>query len=117
MRNLSGIRSLLDELERRPADAMEDQDLDFKEWNIRSMADAVRLVVEMGDLYGQWRRGCGEGTAMGSLRIFYVNAHRAAHRRYIYAHVNACAHRSTHRTSWLITHAMPLDVYFWLENR
>lgn len=47
MRNLSEIRSLLDELERRPADALEDQDLDFKEWNSRSMADAVRLVVEM----------------------------------------------------------------------
>lgn len=47
MRNLSEIRSLLDELERRPADALEDQDLDFKEWNSHSMADAVRLVVEM----------------------------------------------------------------------
>lgn len=47
MRNLSEIRSLLDELEHQPADALEDQDLDFKEWNSRSMADAVRLVVEM----------------------------------------------------------------------
>jgi len=47
MRDLTEVRSLLDEIERQPADALEDQDFDFKEWNSRSMADAVRLVVEM----------------------------------------------------------------------
>lgn len=47
MRDLSEIRSLLDDLEHRPADALEGQDLDFKEWNTRSIQDAVALVVEM----------------------------------------------------------------------
>ncbi len=47
MRELGEIRSLLDELESRPADALEAQDLDFKEWNTRSMQDAVAQVVEM----------------------------------------------------------------------
>jgi len=47
MRDLSEIRSLLDELEHQPADALEGQDLDFKEWNTRSIQDAVALVVEM----------------------------------------------------------------------
>jgi len=47
MRDLSEIRSLLDELEHRPADALEDQDLDFKEWKTRSLPDAVAMVVEM----------------------------------------------------------------------
>jgi len=59
MRNLSEIRSLLDELERRPADALEDQDLDFKEWNSRSMADAVRLVVEMAICMANGGGGAG----------------------------------------------------------
>jgi len=47
MRTLAEIYSLLDELERQPADALEGQDLDFKEWNARSKGDAVALVVEM----------------------------------------------------------------------
>jgi ATP-dependent DNA helicase RecG len=47
MRELSEIRSLLDELEQQPADALEGQDLDFKEWNTRSIQDAIALVVEM----------------------------------------------------------------------
>jgi ATP-dependent DNA helicase RecG len=47
MRNLTEIRQLLDELDNGPADELEDQDLDFKEWNSRSIADAVALVVEM----------------------------------------------------------------------
>ena len=47
MRELGEIRSLLDELESQPADALEGQDLDFKEWNTRSIQDAVALVVEM----------------------------------------------------------------------
>lgn len=47
MRSLSETRHLLDELNARPASELEDQDLDFKEWNQRSLADAVELVVEM----------------------------------------------------------------------
>jgi ATP-dependent DNA helicase RecG len=47
MRDLNEIRSLLEELENQPAEVLEDQDLDFKEWNERSMADSVRLVVHM----------------------------------------------------------------------
>lgn len=47
MRDTSTIQELLDDLERLPAYELEDQDLDFKEWNVRSMSDAVSLVVEM----------------------------------------------------------------------
>lgn len=47
MRDVSEIRAILDELERQSADTLEDQDLDFKEWNMRSLSDAVSLVVEM----------------------------------------------------------------------
>jgi ATP-dependent DNA helicase RecG len=47
VRSVSEIRSLLEELEQQPANTLEDQDLDFKEWNTRSMADALALVVEM----------------------------------------------------------------------
>jgi ATP-dependent DNA helicase RecG len=47
MRTVSEINSLLDELEQAPAHELEDQDLDFKEWNPRSMSDAVSMVVEM----------------------------------------------------------------------
>jgi len=47
MRTSSEISELLDQLDQVPAEALEDQDLDFKEWNSRSMADAVHLVVEM----------------------------------------------------------------------
>lgn len=47
MRDLAKIQSLLDELEHKLTDALEGQDLDFKEWNTRSIQDAVALVVEM----------------------------------------------------------------------
>lgn len=47
MRDLAEIRSLLDKLESQPADTLEGQDLDFKEWNARSIQNAVALVVEM----------------------------------------------------------------------
>jgi len=47
MRNLAEVRELLGKLEQQPADSLEDQDLDFKEWNRRSMDDAVARVVEM----------------------------------------------------------------------
>ena len=47
MRNAKEIQLLLEELDRRSAGDLEDQDLDFKEWNWRSTADSVALVVEM----------------------------------------------------------------------
>jgi ATP-dependent DNA helicase RecG len=47
MRSATDVRDLLGELDRKPADALEDQDLDFKEWSFRSLKDSVDLVVEM----------------------------------------------------------------------
>ncbi len=47
MRTLQDIENLLSELDHVQADNLEDQDLDFKQWNTRSMADAVNLVVRM----------------------------------------------------------------------
>lgn len=47
MRNSSDILRLLEELERQNADSLEAQDLDFKQWNPRSLNDSVAMVVEM----------------------------------------------------------------------
>ena len=47
MREISELMKLLDELEHQSANELEDQDLDFKEWNTRSLKDAIALVVEM----------------------------------------------------------------------
>lgn len=47
MRTVSDIDDLLDELDEHEADALEAQDLDFKEWSMRSIADSVDKVVEM----------------------------------------------------------------------
>lgn len=47
MFSLRDVQQRRDELDRRPAHDWETQDLDFKEWNGRSTADAVALVVEM----------------------------------------------------------------------
>lgn len=47
MREIREIHDLLNELEIQPADALEDQDLDFKEWNVRSMGDSVQKVIQM----------------------------------------------------------------------
>jgi len=47
VRSQREVAELLDELEVQTADALEDQDLDFKEWPGRSRADAVEVVVEM----------------------------------------------------------------------
>ena len=47
MRSASEIQDLLNELDQKAASEVEDQDLDFKEWNLRSMADSVASVVEM----------------------------------------------------------------------
>ncbi len=46
MRSLADIRLLLDELDCKPADELEDLDFDFKEWKGRSQKDALELVVE-----------------------------------------------------------------------
>lgn len=46
MRSLADIRLLLDELDCKPADELEDQDLDFKGWKGRSLKDALELVIE-----------------------------------------------------------------------
>jgi ATP-dependent DNA helicase RecG len=47
MRTPDQILELLPQLDQVVADELEDQDLDFKEWNTRSTDDAVKLVVEM----------------------------------------------------------------------
>ena len=47
MRDIREIAELLDALEGQPTSSLEAQDLDFKEWNRRSTASAVDLVVEM----------------------------------------------------------------------
>ncbi|MHB0869752.1 MAG: ATP-binding protein [Chloroflexota bacterium] len=47
MRTATKVQGLLDELNNRPADDLEDQDLDFKEWISRSMPHSINLVVEM----------------------------------------------------------------------
>ncbi len=46
MRSKQDISMLLDELETSRADDLEDQDLDFKQWNQHSTADAVKTVVD-----------------------------------------------------------------------
>jgi ATP-dependent DNA helicase RecG len=47
MHSLLDIRRLLGELDEQPTDDLEGQDLDFKEWSRRGMAEAVASVVEM----------------------------------------------------------------------
>ena len=43
MRTQKEIEQLLNELELRNADSLEDQDLDFKEWNDQSLREAIIL--------------------------------------------------------------------------
>jgi len=47
MKDLHEIKELLDELDHKPADDLESQDIDFKEWNTRSISDAISLIIEM----------------------------------------------------------------------
>ena len=47
MKTINDIQLFLEKLDIQSADSLEDQDLDFKEWNIRSMNDSVALVIEM----------------------------------------------------------------------
>lgn len=46
MRSLLKIEEILDLLDERPADKLEDQDLDFKEWDVSSKKKAVHTVVD-----------------------------------------------------------------------
>jgi ATP-dependent DNA helicase RecG len=47
MRSSAEITQLLNELDTTIADTLEDQDLDFKEWDTKSLKNAVKTVVEM----------------------------------------------------------------------
>lgn len=47
MHTKAEIASLLNELDTKTADDLEDQDLDFKEWNSRSREDAIATVIDM----------------------------------------------------------------------
>lgn len=47
MRTLANIEELLPELDHCIADDLEDQDLDFKQWDTKSRDKAVRIVVQM----------------------------------------------------------------------
>ena len=47
MRTLTNIEELLPELDHCIADDLEDQDLDFKQWDTKSRDKAVRIVVQM----------------------------------------------------------------------
>ncbi|MEJ2034454.1 MAG: ATP-binding protein, partial [Deltaproteobacteria bacterium] len=47
MKTSKQIEDLLPELDQHIADDLEDSDLDFKQWNDRSLSDAVGLVVKM----------------------------------------------------------------------
>jgi ATP-dependent DNA helicase RecG len=47
MKSLKEITALLEELDGRIADELEEQDLDFKQWDGKSMDKAVKMVVQM----------------------------------------------------------------------
>ena len=47
MRTAANIETLLAELDHCVADDLEDQDLDFKQWELKSRDDAVKTVVQM----------------------------------------------------------------------
>jgi ATP-dependent DNA helicase RecG len=47
MRSAAEISQLLNDLDTTIADNLEDQDLDFKEWDTKSLPKAVRTVIEM----------------------------------------------------------------------
>ena len=52
MRTESQITELLSQLDQTPADALETQDLDFKEWPERSINDGVNLLVWLQNIIG-----------------------------------------------------------------
>ncbi|GAA5092263.1 hypothetical protein [Paenalcaligenes hermetiae] len=47
MRTIAQIKELLLELEHCIADDLEDQDLDFKQWETKNRDKAVRTIVQM----------------------------------------------------------------------
>lgn len=47
MRTVAQIEALLPELEHHIADELEDQDLDFKQWDAQSRDKAVKTTVQM----------------------------------------------------------------------
>ena len=55
MRTAANIKTLLPELDHCIADDLEDQDLDFKQWELKSRDDAVKSRVD-GGVHGQWWR-------------------------------------------------------------
>jgi len=64
MRTPDEVRLLLDDLDVVPADELEDQDLDFKEWIMRSRSDALNQVVE----YAVCMANGGGGTVVFGVR-------------------------------------------------
>lgn len=49
MRTAQDVTELLDRLEKGVADDLEDQDLDFKQWDSKSRDNAVKTLVQMAD--------------------------------------------------------------------
>ena len=47
MRTVEQIEELLNELDQVKADELEDQDLDFKQWDLKSLDKSVQLIVRM----------------------------------------------------------------------
>lgn len=64
MRTPDEVHLLLDDLDVVPADELEDQDLDFKEWIMRSRNDALNQVVE----YAVCMANGGGGTVVFGVR-------------------------------------------------
>lgn len=75
MRSLLDIRRLLDELDQHPANDLESQDLDFKAWSRRGMAEAVASVVEMAICMANGGGGTVvfgvEDTAVGRVKAIF----------------------------------------------
>ncbi|MDK2974606.1 MAG: ATP-dependent helicase RecG [Methanofollis sp.] len=72
MRTAGEVRLLLDDLNTLPADDLEDQDLDFKEWIGRSRNDALKQIVE----YAICMANGGGGTVVFGVRDHTVGRDR-----------------------------------------
>ena len=73
MRTESQIAELLSQLDQMTADALETQDLDFKEWPERSINDGVNLVIEMAICLANG----GGGDLVIGVRDYLVGRHKA----------------------------------------
>ncbi|MDD3112387.1 MAG: ATP-binding protein [Aliarcobacter sp.] len=73
MRTAGEVRLLLDDLDTVPADTLEDQDLDFKEWIGRSRNDAIDQVIENAICMANG----GGGTVVFGVRDHVVGRDRA----------------------------------------